>query len=53
MSRRVQRGRRQIREMLQVCCEIALDARGHVVSYDRRADGKVPETCCDAQKCEC
>ena len=40
--------------MLQSCCEIALDARGHVVSYDRRADGKVPENCCDAlKKCEC
>jgi RNA polymerase sigma-70 factor (ECF subfamily) len=54
MKSRVQRGRLQIREMLQACCEIALDARGHVLSYDRRADGKVPENCCDAmKKCEC
>ena len=36
MKSRVQRGRQQISEMLQACCEIALDARGHVVSFDRR-----------------
>ncbi len=54
MKSRVQRGRQQMRHMLQACCEIALDARGHVVSYDRRADGKVPDNCCDAlKKCEC
>lgn len=54
MKSRVQRGRRQIRELLQACCEIALDARGHVLSYDRRPDGKAPTNCCDAQKkCEC
>ena len=54
MKSRVQRGRQQIREMLQACCEIALDARGHVLSYDRRADGKVPENCCEVlKKCEC
>lgn len=44
----------QIREMLQACCEIALDARGHVLSYDRRPDGQVPANCCDVmKKCEC
>ncbi len=54
MKSRVQRGRQQIREMLQACCEIALDARGHVLSYDRRVDGKVPENCCEVlKKCEC
>ena len=54
MKSRVQRGRQQMREMLQACCEIALDARGHVVSYDRRADGKAPDNCCEAlKKCEC
>jgi RNA polymerase sigma-70 factor (ECF subfamily) len=54
MKSRVQRGRQQMRHMLQACCEIALDARGHVVSYDRRPDGKVPDNCCDAlKKCEC
>jgi RNA polymerase sigma-70 factor (ECF subfamily) len=54
MKSRVQRGRQQIRDMLQACCEIALDARGRVLSYDRRVDGKVPENCCDAlKKCGC
>jgi len=54
MKSRVQRGRQQIREMLQACCEIALDGRGHVLSYERRADGKMPENCCEeAKKCEC
>jgi RNA polymerase sigma-70 factor (ECF subfamily) len=54
MKSRVQRGRRQMREMLQACCEIALDARGHVLSYERRVQGKVPESCCGApNKCEC
>jgi RNA polymerase sigma-70 factor (ECF subfamily) len=54
MKSRVQRGRQQIREMLLACCEIALDPRGHVLSYDRREDGKVPDNCCDVmKKCEC
>jgi RNA polymerase sigma-70 factor (ECF subfamily) len=54
MKSRVQRGRQQIREMLLDCCEIALDPRGRVLSYDRRPEGKVPESCCDvAKKCEC
>jgi RNA polymerase sigma-70 factor, ECF subfamily len=54
MKSRVQRGRRQIQEMLQACCEIALDARGHVLSYDLRSDGRVPENCCEELKnCKC
>jgi RNA polymerase sigma-70 factor (ECF subfamily) len=54
MKSRVQRGRQQIRDMLQACCEIALDGRGRVLSYDRRPDGKVPDKCCDVmKKCEC
>jgi RNA polymerase sigma-70 factor (ECF subfamily) len=54
MKSRVQRGRQQIREMLQACCEIALDARGHVLSYERRPDGKLPDNCCAPEtKCEC
>ena len=44
----------QMREMLQACCEIALDARGHVLSYEPRPDGKMPDNCCDTEKkCEC
>ena len=54
MKSRVQRGRQQIQEMLQACCDIALDARGRVLSYDRRTDGRVPENCCEeAKPCKC
>lgn len=31
MKSRVQRGRRMLRELFEACCEIALDARGHIV----------------------
>lgn len=39
MKSRVQRGRAQLREMLDACCEIALDARGKVVEFTPRAPG--------------
>jgi len=54
MKSRVQRGRRQLQELLQACCEIALDPRGRVVSFERRRDGHVPDTCCEELKhCKC
>ena len=55
MKSRVQRGRKQIQELLAACCEIALDPRGHVVSFDRRPDGHVPENCCadEIKNCKC
>jgi RNA polymerase sigma-70 factor (ECF subfamily) len=54
MKSRVRRGRQHIQEMLQACCDIAIDARGRVVSYDRRADGQVPMDCCQELKdCKC
>ncbi|MEP6652773.1 MAG: sigma-70 family RNA polymerase sigma factor [Myxococcales bacterium] len=54
MKSRVRRGRQLIQEMLRACCDIALDARGRVVSYDRRADGKAPKDCCPELKdCKC
>lgn len=37
MKSRVQRGRGQLRRMLVDCCEIALDARGGVSDFHRRA----------------
>lgn len=37
MKSRVQRGREQLRELFDQCCEIALDARGKVTDYTRRA----------------
>ncbi len=46
MKSRVQRGRQQLRSALDDCCNIALDARGRVVSCDVRADGKMPDGCC-------
>lgn len=36
MKSRVQRGRRQLREMLEACCVIALDRRRGVVDYEVR-----------------
>jgi RNA polymerase sigma-70 factor, ECF subfamily len=43
---RVQRGREHLRQMLERCCEIALDARGAPVSCQRRPDGVLPPGCC-------
>jgi len=36
MKSRVQRGRAQLRQMFDECCEIALDARGKVIDYTPR-----------------
>jgi RNA polymerase sigma-70 factor (ECF subfamily) len=46
MKSRVQRGREQLREALEACCNIALDARGHVVSCEPRPDGQLPDCRC-------
>lgn len=37
MKSRVQRGRAQLRELFDECCEIALDARGKVIDYAPRS----------------
>ena len=37
MKSRVQRGRAQLRALFEACCEIAVDARGKVTDYTRRA----------------
>lgn len=39
MKSRVQRGRRQLKDVLEQCCRIHLDRRGSIVAYDRRAPG--------------
>lgn len=39
MKSRVQRGREQLRRMLEQCCEIALDARGKVTEFAPRQAG--------------
>lgn len=36
MKSRVQRGRAQLREMLDACCEIAVDSRGRVTDFAAR-----------------
>ena len=36
MKSRVQRGRAQLRQMFDECCEIALDARGKVTDFTPR-----------------
>ncbi len=46
MKSRVQRGRARLREALEACCEIALDARGRVISCEPRPDGRLPGGCC-------
>jgi RNA polymerase sigma-70 factor (ECF subfamily) len=43
---RVQRGRRLLREALERCCAVALDARGGPVSCEIRVGGTVPRGCC-------
>ncbi len=48
MKSRVQRGRRELRRALEDCCHIALDARGRVVGCEPRADGRLPDGCCEA-----
>jgi RNA polymerase sigma-70 factor, ECF subfamily len=54
MKARVRRGRQQIQQMLEACCDIALDARGRVLSYERHPDGTVPKNCCaDDKGCKC
>lgn len=37
MKSRVQRGRAQLRELFELCCEIAVDSRGKPIDYARRA----------------
>jgi RNA polymerase sigma-70 factor, ECF subfamily len=46
MKSRVQRGRRQLKAVLDACCRIDLDSRGGLVGYERRA----PDSCtrCDS-----
>jgi RNA polymerase sigma-70 factor (ECF subfamily) len=42
---RVQRGRAQLRALLERCCKIALDIRGAPVSCEVRPDGDPPSAC--------
>lgn len=52
MKSRVQRGRAELRRLLELCCEIALDPRGRVVSCEPRP--RTPEAYAAAQRaCAC
>ena len=51
MKSRVQRGRQRLREALEDCCHIALDARGRVVGFEPRPDGTLPAACCPGRGC--
>ncbi|MBX3252093.1 MAG: sigma-70 family RNA polymerase sigma factor [Myxococcales bacterium] len=43
MKSRVQRGRQKLREALEDCCHIVLDARQRVVACEPRPDGRLPD----------
>jgi RNA polymerase sigma-70 factor (ECF subfamily) len=45
MKSRVQRGRAQLREMLVECCQISLDRRARVTSYDPHGSGGCGDPC--------
>jgi len=47
MKSRVQRGRQQLRAVMEACCTIAVDARGRVVSCEPRPDGTLPDCTCE------
>ncbi len=46
MKSRVQRGREQLRDVLEASCDIALDVRGRVVACEPRPDGRLPNCRC-------
>lgn len=48
MKSRVQRGRAKLRQMLERCCAIELDARNRIVHVQPRPDGELPDGCCDS-----
>jgi RNA polymerase sigma-70 factor (ECF subfamily) len=45
MKSRVQRGREQLREMLVACCQIDLDRRARVTSYEPHESGGCGDSC--------
>ena len=50
MKSRVQRGRKQLKQMLDACCMIELDRRGGVIDFDTRAAGC--DCCADLTRSE-
>jgi RNA polymerase sigma-70 factor (ECF subfamily) len=37
---RIQRGRRLLEQVVRACCDLEVDARGNVIGYRRRCDGR-------------
>ena len=48
MKSRVQRGRRQLKAVLEACCRVDLDHRGSIVGYKRRE----PDSCTRCGSCD-
>jgi RNA polymerase sigma-70 factor (ECF subfamily) len=48
MKSRVQRGRRQLRDLLEACCRVDLDHRGGIVGFAPRQ----PDTCPRCETCD-
>jgi RNA polymerase sigma-70 factor (ECF subfamily) len=46
MKSRVQRGRAKLRELLEACCELAVDARSRLVGCRPRTGSEQPPGCC-------
>lgn len=53
MKSRVQRGRRKLREALEDCCHVALDARQRVIGFEPRSDARLPASCCADAETPC
>jgi RNA polymerase sigma-70 factor (ECF subfamily) len=48
MKSRIQRGRKQLKSVLEECCRIQLDRRGTIVAYDPRK----PDSCGPCGSCD-
>ncbi len=48
MKSRVQRGRRQLKAVLEACCRVDLDHRGSIVGYEPRE----PDSCTRCDSCD-
>jgi RNA polymerase sigma-70 factor (ECF subfamily) len=46
LKSRLHRGRKRLRDALDACCRIAVDARGKVIECEPRADASMDAECC-------
>lgn len=54
LKSRVQRGRRKVRDLLEACCHVAVDARRRIVACEPRAVVHLPDDCCaPSDSCAC